>query len=260
MSAVQQSDSVYIYIYMYVYFFKKFFSILVYPRTFNKTSLLIHPVHTSFHLLAPHSQSILPGNHRSVLYVCESVSVSQISPLVSYFRFPRVSFFLIALRWTTLRGMGQCETKQSWLKFSLWIYKALFKKFYQRAYSNITEASLFDSNKNLKGILVTYLSILGLWWIQRLWRYFCPQNAYYHWNIKNMSWVWADMLSVRFLGLLTEYHQLGGVRQQKFILLQFEKARSLKSRCQWADSFWGICRRGCCRRLLSLWLTDLGDP
>lgn len=76
-----------------------------------------------------------------------------------------------------------------------------FKKFYKRAYSNITDALLFDSNKNLKGILVTYLSILGLWWIQRLWRYFHPKNAYYHWNIKNRSQVWAEVWSLRFLGL-----------------------------------------------------------
>ena len=86
------------FIHIYIYFFKKFFSILVYPRTLNKTLLFIHPVCNSFHLLAAHSQSVLPGGPKSALYVCESASRSHIGPLVSYFRFPRMSFFLIVLR------------------------------------------------------------------------------------------------------------------------------------------------------------------
>ena len=49
---------------------------------YSRSLLFIHPIYNNLHLLIPNSQSILPplplplGNHKSVLYVCESVSVS----------------------------------------------------------------------------------------------------------------------------------------------------------------------------------------
>ena len=51
------------------------------PMRYSRTLLFIHPVYNSLHLLISNSQSVpsLPytsGNHKSVLYVCESVSVS----------------------------------------------------------------------------------------------------------------------------------------------------------------------------------------
>ena len=85
-SAVQQSDSVtHIYIFLFV-----FFSIMVYHRILStvpcaiQQDLVVYPSYTSLHLLIPNSQSIPPplplplGNHKSALYVCEFVSVSQI--------------------------------------------------------------------------------------------------------------------------------------------------------------------------------------
>ena len=58
----------------------------------SRTLFFIHSVYNSLHLLMPNSQAFPPtipslGNHRSVLYVCESVSIARISSLVSYFRF-----------------------------------------------------------------------------------------------------------------------------------------------------------------------------
>ena len=60
---------------------------MVYPRILNivavlysRTLLFIHPIYKSLSLI-PNSHSIPPqpsplGNHKSVLYVCESVFVS----------------------------------------------------------------------------------------------------------------------------------------------------------------------------------------
>ena len=83
-SGVQQSDSV---IHICTFFFI-FFSVMVHHRILNivpcaisRTLLFIHSLCNSLHLLIPNSQSTplpppLPlGNHKSVLYVCESVSV-----------------------------------------------------------------------------------------------------------------------------------------------------------------------------------------
>ena len=56
-----------------------------FPVLYSGTLLFIRSIYNSLHLLIPISQSILLllslplGNHRSVLYVCEFVSVSQIS-------------------------------------------------------------------------------------------------------------------------------------------------------------------------------------
>ena len=65
-----------------------FFSIMVYPRgqgivpvLYIRTLLFVHSTCNSLHLLIPNSQSIhfpplLPlGNHKSLLYVCEPLSV-----------------------------------------------------------------------------------------------------------------------------------------------------------------------------------------
>ena len=66
-----------------------FFYFLVYHRIVNIVpcaihpiyKMLIHPIYNSLHLLISNSQSLPPppltplGNHRYVLYVCESVSV-----------------------------------------------------------------------------------------------------------------------------------------------------------------------------------------
>ena len=56
------------------------------------TTVFTHPVWNSLHLLIPASQpfpppAASPGNHKSALCVCESVSVSQTRSLVSCFRF-----------------------------------------------------------------------------------------------------------------------------------------------------------------------------
>ena len=54
--------------------------------------MFIHSAYKSLHLLIPASHSIPPPppcpfvNHKSILYVCESVSVSWITSSVSYFR------------------------------------------------------------------------------------------------------------------------------------------------------------------------------
>ena len=51
------------------------------PVLYSRTLLFIHSICNSLHLLVPNSQSIPPplpfplGNHRTVLHVCESVSV-----------------------------------------------------------------------------------------------------------------------------------------------------------------------------------------
>ena len=69
---------------------KIFFSMIVYHRilnvvpcaVYNRTLLFIHSIYSRIYLLTPDSRSIpfplyLPlGKHRSVLFVCESVSVS----------------------------------------------------------------------------------------------------------------------------------------------------------------------------------------
>ena len=58
---------------------------------YSRPLLFIHSVDNSEHLLIPNSQSIFlyPPlvTTTSVLSVCESASVSQISPFVTYFRF-----------------------------------------------------------------------------------------------------------------------------------------------------------------------------
>ena len=59
---------------------------------YSRTLLSIHPMYNSLHLLTPKSHSMTPtpflslGNHKSVLYVCESVSVLEINAFVSHFR------------------------------------------------------------------------------------------------------------------------------------------------------------------------------
>ena len=71
-----------------IYFFT-LFSTMVYQRILNivpcaygRTLFFIHSTHNSLYLLNPNSRSIPPqpllplGNPKSVLYVCESVSVS----------------------------------------------------------------------------------------------------------------------------------------------------------------------------------------
>ena len=85
---IQQSDS---FIHIYTFFFI-FFSIMVYHRILNMapcargTLLSSHSLYNSLHLLILNSQSTLPppsphllGNYSPVLYVCESVSITQIS-------------------------------------------------------------------------------------------------------------------------------------------------------------------------------------
>ena len=62
------------------------------PVLHSRTLLFIHPTYNSLHLLISNSQSVPPlsslsfGNHKSILYVCESLSVSLISSFVSYLR------------------------------------------------------------------------------------------------------------------------------------------------------------------------------
>ena len=74
---------------------------MVYPRrmdivpcaTYSRILLFIHSRCNSLHLLTTKSQSIplphpLPlGNHKSDVYVCESVTLLQIGSFVPYFRF-----------------------------------------------------------------------------------------------------------------------------------------------------------------------------
>ena len=51
------------------------------PVLYSWTLLFIHPIYISLHLLIPNSQSIPPspplpsGNHKSVVYICQSISV-----------------------------------------------------------------------------------------------------------------------------------------------------------------------------------------
>ena len=64
-----------------------------FPVLYSRTLLFIHSTCNSLHLPTPNFQSIplpppLPlGNHKSVLYICQSVSVSQVCSYVLYFRF-----------------------------------------------------------------------------------------------------------------------------------------------------------------------------
>ena len=102
-SAVQESDSI---IHIYTFFFI-FFSIIVitgywieFPVLYSRTLSFILSIYNSLHLLIPNSQSVPPppffplGNHKSVLYVCESVSVSL------------SLFFLIWLCWVLVAAGG----------------------------------------------------------------------------------------------------------------------------------------------------------
>ena len=52
----------------------------------SRASLLLHSKCNSLHLPTPSSQSIPLGNHKSVLHVCESVSVLWLGSSVPYFR------------------------------------------------------------------------------------------------------------------------------------------------------------------------------
>ena len=82
-SAVQQSDSViHIYILFHILFHYGLSQDIEYSSLcYTVGTLFIHSIYNSLHLLNPNSQSILPspllplGNHKSILYVCESVSV-----------------------------------------------------------------------------------------------------------------------------------------------------------------------------------------
>ena len=66
---------------------------IYFPVLYSRTLLFIHPIYNSLQLLTANSHYIPPplrlplGNHTSVLYVCESVSVLWISSFVSYFKF-----------------------------------------------------------------------------------------------------------------------------------------------------------------------------
>ena len=74
---------------IYIYVLLHIFSIVAYHRILNVVPcaiqwgwhLFIHSLYNSIHLLIPNSKSValpypLPGNHKTVIYVCESVSVS----------------------------------------------------------------------------------------------------------------------------------------------------------------------------------------
>ena len=60
------------------------------PLLYSRALLFIHSIYNSLQLLTPNSQffpaSTSLGNHKSILYVCESVSVLEIGSLVPYFR------------------------------------------------------------------------------------------------------------------------------------------------------------------------------
>ena len=73
----------------YIYSFLNLFPLwfitgcwIQFPVLYRRTLLVTHPVCNSLHLLTPNSHSIPPppllplDNHKSVLYVCEYVSVS----------------------------------------------------------------------------------------------------------------------------------------------------------------------------------------
>ena len=93
-SAVQYRDPV---IQIYTFFFSCYlpsWSItsdwIQFPVLFHRISLFIHSKCNSLRLSTPNSQSfpfppLSPGNHKSVLHVCESVSVLQIGSFVPYF-------------------------------------------------------------------------------------------------------------------------------------------------------------------------------
>ena len=59
-----------------------YYRILNIPVLYSRTWLFIHSICNSLYLLTANSQSNLPplpypfGNHKSVIYVCESVSIS----------------------------------------------------------------------------------------------------------------------------------------------------------------------------------------
>ena len=87
-SVLQQRDLV-ILIHIYTLLFKIFFFIMIYRRMLSivfcaiqQDLLLTHSTYKSLHLLTPISRSIPPlsplllGSQKSVLYVCDSVSVS----------------------------------------------------------------------------------------------------------------------------------------------------------------------------------------
>ena len=86
-----------LYIYIYIYILFHILSIMVYHRIEyisvlrSKTLQFTHPIYNSLHLVTPNSPSILPihlllGNHKSVLYGCESVPISLVSSFALYFR------------------------------------------------------------------------------------------------------------------------------------------------------------------------------
>ena len=87
-SAVLQSDSVFIFQNMkkiHILFHILFHNVLPldieqFPVPFSRTLLFIQPSCNSLHLMIPNPQSILPFPHadnpKSVLYICESASVS----------------------------------------------------------------------------------------------------------------------------------------------------------------------------------------
>ena len=73
---------------------------MVHHRTLNIVScaiqydLVVHPSYIPWFVFANHTLPVLLpfpclplGNYKSVLYICEPVSVFQISSFVSYFRF-----------------------------------------------------------------------------------------------------------------------------------------------------------------------------
>ena len=83
--------------YLYVHFLI-FFFIVVHHRILTivlcavrKTLLFLHSIYKSLHLLTAASDSISPNpfpldNHQAVLYVRDSIFISQIVSFVSYFR------------------------------------------------------------------------------------------------------------------------------------------------------------------------------
>ena len=111
-SAVQQSDSV-IYIYTHTFSFIVF-SLMVCHRIFSIvpcaiSKTFIHSVYNSLHLLIPNSHSVPPpspiplGNHRSVFYVYDSISVSQTGSFVPYFR-----LHTYVVSYTIYFSLGRC--------------------------------------------------------------------------------------------------------------------------------------------------------
>ena len=83
---------------IHIYSFFIFSSIMIYhrilfPVLYCRTLCFIHPIYNSLCLLIPNSSLPLSpnplslGNHKSILHVCESVSVLQIGSLVPYLRY-----------------------------------------------------------------------------------------------------------------------------------------------------------------------------